>query len=537
MSLLRLLLWLRLKLWWRSLTSTGRWVAVAAPFGLLLLFWPVWFGGSMGAWWAVRELQGGAFALVLGLVQSAWVSAAVLAASAGQALAPRELLRYPVRPAHLFAFNAAAAVLEPATIVLLVPVAALVVAAFAQHGALAGGCALLGATLSMALTVTALQLLVAVLERLLRTEWMRMLSRLLLALVFLGVSWSYSALVETEITPALAHRVATAPAMLRASEWLARWPTIGAPAAVAAAPLGGGWRAAAFGLLASLAMIATLVLVGSRVIARGAVAPPAAEGGHSRTTGAIHAFAALMPARLANLVRFDLLVQARSPRGLLWVVLTPLLISAFYVVHPATSGKAPLFAAVMSTTTLAQVSLMLFAHYGPGIRTLHLLPVRARDVVLARNVTFLLEALLLILVLGALFAALRSGFTPSELPSWGFATVAMLAVLLATGNDFSIRWPVRVTEGWGSRRNVSWQATWSSLAVTLAAAALLGGTAFLARWFVPGGGGDALAALLLAIEAAFAVFAWWRSLDRAGEAFVSRREKMIEALAKDSPAS
>ncbi len=100
-----------------------------------------------------------------------------------------------------------------------------------------------------------------------------------------------------------------------------------------------------------------------------------------------------------------------------------------------------------------------------------------------------------------------------------------------------MRWPVRVTEGWGSRRNVSWQATWSSLAVTLAAAALLGGTAFLARWFVPGGGGDALAALLLAIEAAFAVFAWWRSLDRAGEAFVTRREKMIEALAKDSPAS
>ncbi len=201
MSLLRLLLWLRLRLWWRSLTSTGRWVAIVAPLGLLLLFWPVWFAGSMGAWWAVRELRGSAFALVLGLVQSAWVSAAVLAASAGQALTPRELLRYPVRPSHLFAFNAAAAVLEPATIVLVVPVAALVVAAFAQHGALAGGFALLGAALSMALTVTALQLLVAVLERLLRTEWMRMLSRLLLALVFLGVSWSYSALVETGSRP------------------------------------------------------------------------------------------------------------------------------------------------------------------------------------------------------------------------------------------------------------------------------------------------------------------------------------------------
>ncbi len=537
MNLLRLLVWLRFKLWWRSLTAAGRWVAVAAPLGLLFLLWPVWLAGAMGAWWAVRELRGGAAALVLGVVQMGWITTSVLAASAGQALAPRELLRYPVRPALLFGFNAAASVLEPATLVLTVPVVAFVVASFVQLGAGAGVAAALAALLSLALTVTALQLLVAVLERMLRTEWMRMLSRLLLALIFLGISWSYSAIVETELAPALARRVATVPALARASAWLERWPTIGAPAAMAAAPLGGGATRAGLGLVAGVAMLAALVLVGARVMTRGALLPPAAEGGESRTTGAVNAVAGLVPGRLANLVRFDLLVQARSPRGLLWVLLTPLLISAFYVVHPATSGQAPLFAAVMGTTTLAQVSLMLFAHYGPGIRTLHLLPVRARDVVLARNLTFAMEAGLLVLLLGALFAVLRAGLVPAQLPAWAFATLAMLATLLATGNDFSIRWPVRVTEGWGSRRNVSWQATWSSLAITGVVAVVLAGTAYAARWFVPGAGGDVLATALLALEAAFAAFLWWRSLDHAACAFVEKREAMIEALAKDAPAT
>ena len=47
--------------------------AHVAPLGLLFLFWPIWFAGSLGAWWAVREMRADAYALVLGLVATVTV--------------------------------------------------------------------------------------------------------------------------------------------------------------------------------------------------------------------------------------------------------------------------------------------------------------------------------------------------------------------------------------------------------------------------------------------------------------------------------
>jgi hypothetical protein len=535
--LLRLLLALRARLWWRSVTASGRWVGVVAPFGLFVLFWPVWLAGSFGAWWAVRELGAAAHPLVAGLVQVAWVSTSVLSASVGRALSPRDLLRYPVRPGALFAFNAAAGAVEPSTLVLLVPLGALVVASFAHGGAVAGLLSLAATAFSLALTLAFLQVLLGLLEGLLRTEWMRMLSRLLLALIFLGVSWSYSELAERHLAPALAERAPLVASLRGAAALLERWPTIGAPAAIAAAAHGGGWGRAALGALASAAMLAAFALAGTRLMLRNAVAPEHAVGGGRRTTGAIEAIASLFPGRLANLVRFDLLVQARSPRGLLWVLLTPLLITAFYAAYGSTAGRAPVFAVVMSVTTLSQVSLMLWAHHGPGIRTLYLLPLPARDLVLARNVTYALEAALLAMLLGATLAALGGGLVPSQLPAWAFASLAMLGVMLASGNVLSVRWPARTSSGWSSQRGVSWQATLLGFAAAGAAGAVLAATAFVAPRVAPPGAGDAVTAAALAAEAAAAAAIWWRSVDAAARAFVSGRERMIEALARESAAS
>lgn len=535
MRLLRLLLWLRFKLWWRALTISGRWVGVVAPLALLALFWPVWAGGAFGAWWAVRELGAAAFPLVAGAVQMAWISTSVLAASVGRALAPRDLLRWPVRPGALFAFNAAAGAFEPATLVLVPPLVALIVAAFVMRGATAGAAMAVGVALSLGVTLVALQVLLSVLERMLRTEWMRMLSRLLLALVFLGVSWSYSELAETHLAPALAQRAPLRGALIAAAAWVERVPTVGAPAAVADAAAAGAARAAG-GFAACLALIAALGALGTRLMRRTAVEPEIAAAG-AGSTGAVDAVAGLTPHRLANLVRFDLLVQARSPRGLLWVLLTPLLISGFYLVHPSTSGHAPLFALVMTTTTLSQVSLMLYAHWGPGIRTLHLLPVPARDVVLARNLTFLLETALLLGTLGALFALMRTGLRPAQLPLWLAAAAGTLAVMLTVGNALSIRHPVRISAGWGGQRSVGIVPTLASFAANGAAASAMALSAWSVRRLVSPPWGEPAAALVVALEAAAAVFVWWRSLDRAAEAFVAGRERMIEALAKDSAAS
>ena len=535
---LRLLFWLKAKLVWRALTAGGRWAAVLGPIALVAALSPLVFAGSWFAWHAEVMLGDHAFTVVFGLSLAAWLALAIGLNTLGTSLDPARVLRYPIAAHRLFAFETLAALIEPVALACLVPPAVLVVATFTRHGAAAGGPALLGLAL-LALTGAALlQLLVVALDRLLRQEWARVFAGLLLSGMFLLAQWS-SRHLSAELLGSLTRGKGAAAdrvlALARALEWF--WPAA-LPARLAAWGSGGGAASALTGLLGSGALAWLAAWLGTRGLARNALreasvsrARPGVRAG--RDLDAFAWIGAGLPPDVALLARTTARQWVRSPRGLFTLLFVPSLLALYYLAMPSEGIDPTYMGLTMALASIAQGTTLLYSHLGPGVRTLYLLPLRPRAIVLSQNALYLAQIALLGVVLVALYARTGHGvLTAARLP-WLLVGLGCALALLGAGNVWSVRFPVRMPRGFSGARHGDWRPGLAQVGVLAASAAfgaaVVGGVRFLAP--APWRAGAAVAAA--AGTVLLGALAAWFGVAAATRLWTRERERLIEVLAKD----
>jgi hypothetical protein len=196
---------------------------------------------------------------------------------------------------------------------------------------------------------------------------------------------------------------------------------------------------------------------------------------------------------------------------------------------PALGAFLPMF---ILTGTLAGRNLMLWGYDGPGVRTLFLLPLRPRDLVLTKNVVWLASALAEAMIVFVFMALTRPPALVAQLPAYatGYAAVALIGGVM--GSWVSITRPIKPPQQGMARRSPG---------------GVVGLLAFLAMLVVAGGvvlavvavrkltpdpyhNAASLAVTSLLLVAAAAV--WWIALDRNADTLEQHREGMIDVLAK-----
>jgi hypothetical protein len=115
-KMLRLLVWLRWKLFLRSTTPGSRLGGALLTLLLLAMLAPAWFAGALAAHAAVKRQGAAALPLIYGVCQLAWVAFGLLSGALGRAFDLDKFLRYPVRPRTIFATNVLASLLAPAPV-------------------------------------------------------------------------------------------------------------------------------------------------------------------------------------------------------------------------------------------------------------------------------------------------------------------------------------------------------------------------------------------------------------------------------------
>ena len=150
--------------------------------------------------------------------------------------------------------------------------------------------------------------------------------------------------------------------------------------------------------------------------------------------------------------------------------------------------------------TVGMSSMMVFSYDGPGVRSLFLLPVRPRDVVLSKNLEFLTRIVVeLALLLVVMAFVMPNAWKPEHVPGV-VAGLGVLFVTLTIGTSMGIRFPVRARRrGSGMKGGPGVFQTLGMFALTaLAAGVALGGAAI-----------------------------WWRSLDIHAVLVTEFRERII----------
>ncbi len=199
MKTLRLLVWLRWKLFLRSTSTSSRIAGIVFPLLLLLAFSPAWFGGAVAAYEGVLRAGAPVIAVAFGVCQLAWISMGILSGALGRSFDLDKFLRYPVRPRSVFAINVLASLLGPVPLMILPTMAAVTIAAGERAGlwaALGVGAA---AVLLVLVTAAALQVLLAVFDEVLRRESARFVARILMMVCFVGLQFGGISVVEDAI--------------------------------------------------------------------------------------------------------------------------------------------------------------------------------------------------------------------------------------------------------------------------------------------------------------------------------------------------
>ena len=538
MRTFRLLVWLRWKLFLRS-TSTGNRVAGAVfTLVMLLAFSPAWFGGALATYAGVRSEGAAALPVVFGAVQLAWLSLGILSGALGRSFDLDKFLRYPVRPRAVFGINVLASLLGPVPLMALPSLVAATIAAGQRAGALAAIGTGVAGVLVLLMTAAVLQVLLAVLDEVLRKESTRFAATLLMTVVFVGLQFGarFAAryLAEHAVLRFANHEITAHQALAIASGILGGIPTVGAPLLVASGAIEGHPLRALLGLAACAALLALAVLPGAALMRRTVRGGGDSSGGsRARAPGARGSFALPgVPRGLGLLLRYEVLTTLRQPQRLMSIIVAPLVGVIFFFNGHGRVNAGAMFVLVMLGTSVSNASLMLFSYDGPGVRSFFLLPVVPRQLLLAKNLEILQRLVLqFVLAFGVLSLLSPALWTPLLL-TVGLADLAIVFSALAAGTAVSMRRPVRARRrGLSGRGGNSWEAAGVSLGV-FAAGAALGGLIWGARrlagaaWADPAG--MVVAALALAAGAAI----WWRSLDLNALVFVECRERMIEALAR-----
>ncbi len=544
MKTLRLLLWLRWKLFLRS-TSTGNRIAGAAFTLLLLLaFSPVWFGGAMAAYAGVRHAGAAVIPIAFGVCQLAWLSMGILSGALGRSFDLDKFLRYPVRPRSVFAINVLASLLGPVPLMTLPTLVAVTIAAgqSAGFGAALG----VGAAGACLLLVTAalLQVLLALLDEVLRRESARFAATVFMAVFFVGLQFGTRIatryVAEHAVLRFAHHEITGQQAIALAGTFLGRIPTVAAPALAATGALAGAPLSALLGLLACAALLAASVLPGAALM-RHTVRGGSDGGGSTRArssrdrgAGSFAFGGGVLPRGAGVVLRYELLLTLRHPQRLMSLLVAPLVGVVFFFNGHGRANVGAAFVLVMLASSVSSASLLLFAYDGPGVRSFFLLPVAPRDVLLAKNLEQLIRLLAQFLLAFIALSFLTTGIWSPLLFTALLADVAIILCALAGGTAVSMRHPVRARRrGLTGRGGSSWEGAAISFGV-FAAAAAVGALVWGVRRLAGPGWEDVAGLVVASVTLGVGAAIWWRSLDINAGVLVDCREKMIEALARTS---
>jgi hypothetical protein len=535
MKTLRLLFWLRWTLFLRSTNVSNRIGAILLPFMFALVLAPFYLGGAFLAFGGVYKMGSPVVIVALGACQLGWIYFGLLLGAMGRSFDLDRLLRYPLRPASVYAGNILASFVEPVCLMTLPTLLAVTIGAFMRSGLVAGVATLAAGVLVTLITAALLQLLLALLDELLRREWVRYVALSLFSLTFIGLQIGVQG-VSRGLLERMTRTGVTAEDLIGyAASAVAAVPTAGWPAAVATGALDGSpWRVV-LGFLGSLAVLGLLVAPGTALMRFTARAGESAGGGPARGGPAKGSFALAipgLPAPVALLLTREIRYSLKSPQRLVSLILTPLVLVFLALTRGNRVMGQPAFAILLLGSTIATAAITQFAYDGPGVRSFFLLPCLPRDVLLAKNLEFLGRvALQLTLVFTPLALMTHAGWT-----SLGTAVLMGAAAVVfscaALGTYVSIRWPVRARRrGMASRGDSGWGG-FAMFLGTVAFAALVGATVWAARAIAGPAWAATAGVAAAAVHLAAAAVIWHLSLDRNATALLANRERLIEVIAR-----
>ena len=440
MNIARLLFWLRWRIAMNTTTRRGRWAAIGITALLALAMSPLYVGGAIAAWAYAASAGAPGLVVVFGACQFTILWVSLLTGAMGRLFELDKLKRYPVRPLDVFVINTLASLTEP---IVLMTFPALIAAALGvahRDGASAGLAAGGGAIVLLLVTASLLQLFLALLDDLLRREWMRYVAAFFFTATMIGLQLTVRNSSAGLAAAARKSGFKPGELLVQLVTIFDRVPTVAAPASLAGAHPAGLYGPPGIAAAVCLALVAVPVWLGARVMSTasrrehvGATVRPA------RAAAAPGGFAARLPGLTpaqSLLVGREILYLFRTPAMLYQMAVIPLMAIALSFLRssrePALGPFLPLF---VMTSSLAGRNLMLWGYDGPGLRTLFLMPLRARDLVLTKNVVWLASALLEATVVFVFLAATRPSQVLPQLPLYvtGFITVALAGGVMEIG--------------------------------------------------------------------------------------------------------
>ncbi len=520
-------------------TGGGRWAMAALTALLALAFSPLYIGAAVFAYTGGSNHGSGALTLVFGATQLCIIWVSLLAGALGRSFELDKLKRYPIHPLEVYSFNLLASFTEPVVLMTLPSLLGVCLGVARHDGWLAGMTAAGGALLLLMITLSALQLLLAILDDFLRREWMRYVAALLFTgtifAIQFGIGRSSRRLAEQ------AQRAGFDPATLLrdVGVMFERIPSVGAPASVGGAPVAGLLAEPVLALAVSAVLVLVPLWFGARVMSR-AVTREALAGRARPRTGraASGSFALRWPGFTTTqrlLLAREWLYLVRTPALLYQMAVVPLTVVFITIIgRTREHGFDTLMPMLVMTSTLASRNLALWSHDGSGIRTLFLLPFTSRDLLISKNANWLASTFGEAGFTLAVITALRPGqylpLLPVIIP--GYAAVAFAAA--AIGTWVSIAHPMRARERGLARRGPGGvTGLFAYLAVLVMGAGVVLAV-MAARSLSPDAHDVFWSVLVTTLLLAAAVAAWWIAMDRHADRLDRGRERMIDVLAKSS---
>jgi hypothetical protein len=536
---LRLLLWLRWRIGMNTSSRGGRWVAAIVVGLLALALSPLYLGGAVAAWKGARDLGAPALLITFGVVQVVIVWISLLTGAMGRLFELDKLKRYPLHPGLVYLVNVLAAMGEP-IVLLCVPALVGGVIGVAQHdGAFAAAAAALGSALLLFVTLAWVQLLLAVLDDLLRREWMRYVAGFGLSLTILGLQMFMSQASHRLSESVHGDGIETDRMLAIAREVFAALPGVAAPAAVAGARPEGLFTNGAVGLLATIVLVSVPLALGVRLMTRASLRPAvltpvrdrrASERGLALPVPGLTRVQGLLLGR-------ELVYLTRTPALLFQMAIVPITVIGLSFLRPTSASQAPAFLPMFILVSgLAGRNLMLWSHDGPGVRTLFLMPLRTRDLVLSKALAWLVtvgaEATVVFVALSLHRGAAFTRDLPVLVP--GYLAIAFVAAMI--GLAISIRRPTKPPAQGMGRRNPDAVGGLLGLVAVLAAVGVLFGLVAAVRAITPDPWDRAASTVLTSSAMLLTGLVAWIAIDRFADLMERNRESMIDVLAKSADA-
>jgi len=538
---LRLLFWLRWRIGLNTTTTRGRVAAIGITVLFALAMAPIYVGSAIGSFALGAKMGAPGLPIVFGLCQLGVMWVSLLIGAMGRTFELDKLKRYPLRARDVFAVNMIGSLGEPITLMTVPSLVAVALGVGTHSGAAAGWAAAAGGVLLLLVTASLLQFLLALIDDLLRREWMRYVAAFFFTMTVIGfqlmVGRSSARLAEQ------AKKAGYTPERILEEARLAfgRLPTAAAPASVGGAHPAGWLDSPLVGFAICLLLILVPLALGARVMATAALR--GGTGGRMRVRAAGRASGSLGP-KLPGLTRpqsllvaRELLYMLRTPALLYQLAVIPLTAVALMFLSPSRNAAfGDFMPMVVMIGTLAGRNLMLWGYDGPGIRTLFLLPVSARELVLTKNVGWFMSALLEAVVVIGTLTAVR---TAKVLPHLPVVATAWLALVLSSGvlgTWVSARFPMRPPERGLGRRSPGGVAGVGAVLGMFAMSGALVLAVVAVRSLTPDAYDEMASLVVTSLAACAAAGVWWIGLERNADIVEQNRERMIDMLAKSSDA-